>query len=103
MPHQLEGFKMAERIGMNARRLAVAMMLAVSVGVVFSWWTWLHSAFQKGVATGFTGYVGIPWESFNRLERWLRSPGHTGYPELGFIGIGLCFSLTMMFLRTRFL
>ena len=103
MPHQLEGFKMAERIGMNARRLAVAMMLAVSVGVVFSWWTWLHSAFQKGVAAGFTGYVGIPWESFNRLERWLRSPGHTGYPELGFIGIGLCFSLTMMFLRTRFL
>ena len=55
------------------------------------------------MAAGFTGYVGILWESFNRLEQWLRSPGDTGYPELGFIGIGLCFSLTMMFLRTRFL
>ena len=103
MPHQLEGFKMAERVGMNARRLAAAIMIAVAVGVVSSLWIWLHSAYQEGVASGFTGYVGIPWESFNRLERWLRYPGNTSYPELGFIGIGLFFSLIMMFFRTRFL
>ena len=103
MPHQLEGFKMAERVGMNARRLAAAIMIAVAVGVVSSLWIWLHAAYEEGVASGFTGYVGIPWESFNRLERWLRYPGNTNYPELGFIGIGLSFSLIMMFLRTRFL
>ena len=103
MPHQLEGFKMAERVGMNARRLAAAIMIAVAVGIVSSLWIWLHSAYEEGVASGFTGYVGIPWESFNRLERWLRYPGNTSYPELGFIGIGLFFSLIMMFLRTRFL
>jgi len=103
MPHQLEGFKMAERVGMNTKRLAAAMMMAVAVGIVASLWAWLHSAYGKGVASGFTGYVGIPWESFNRLDRWLRYPGNTNYPELSFIGIGLFFSLIMMFLRTRFL
>jgi hypothetical protein len=103
MPHQLEGFKIAERVGIDARKLAAAMMIAVAVGIVSSLWAWLYSAYQKGVASGFTGYVGIPWESFPRLERWLRYPGNTSYPELGFIGIGLFFSLIMMFLRVRFL
>lgn len=103
MPHQLEGFKIAERLGMNARRLAAAMMIAVVVGVVSALWSLLYSAYNKGVASGFMGYVGIPWESFNRLARWLRYPGDTNYPELGFIGAGFLFSLTMMFLRVRFL
>jgi hypothetical protein len=103
MPHQLEGFKMAERVGMNARKLAAVMMLAVTVGVVSALWALLHSAYQKGVASGFMGYMGLPWESFNRLASWLRYPGNTNYPELGFIGIGLLFSLAMMFLRVRFL
>jgi len=103
MPHQLEGFKIAERLGMNAKRLAACMMIAVVVGVISALWSLLYSAYNKGVASGFMGYVGIPWESFNRLAGWLRYPGDTNYPELGFIGAGFLFSLAMMSLRVRFL
>jgi len=103
MPHQLEGFKIAERVGIDAKKLAAVMMIAVTVGVISALWALLHSAYQKGVASGFMGYMGLPWESFNRLAWWLRYPGDTNYPELGFIGIGLLFSLAMMFLRVRFL
>jgi hypothetical protein len=103
MPHQLEGFKIAERLGMNAKRLAAGMMIAVVVGVVSALWSLLYSAYNKGVSSGFMGYVGIPWESFNRLARWLRYPGDTNYPELGFIGAGFLLSLAMMSLRVRFL
>ena len=71
MPHQLEGFKIAERVGIRPKRLAIAMMIAVTVGVVSALWALLHSAYQTGVSSGFTGYVGIPWESFRRLAGWM--------------------------------
>jgi hypothetical protein len=103
MPHQLEGFKIAERVGIRPKRLAIAMMIAVTVGVVSALWALLHSAYQTGVSSGFTGYVGIPWESFRRLAGWMHYPGNTNSAELTFIGIGLTFSLIMMLLRFRFL
>ena len=33
MPHQLEGFKMAERVGMNAKKLAAAILLGMILGL----------------------------------------------------------------------
>ena len=98
MPHQLEGFKIAERVGIRPKRLAIAMMMAITVGVVSALWALLHSAYKTGIASGFSGYVGIPWESFRRLAGWMHYPGNTNSAELAFIGIGLTFSLTMMLL-----
>ena len=103
MPHQLEGFKMAERVGINAKRLAIAMMVAIAIGIVASLWALLHSAYSKGVAAGFMGYTGLPRESFGRLAWWLNHPTSTNLPELGFIGIAFLFSIGMMVLRFRFL
>jgi len=103
MPHQLEGFKIAERVGIRPKRLAIAMMIAVTIGVVSALWALLHSAYKTGVSSGFTGYVGIPWESFRRLAGWMHYPGNTNSAELTFIGIGLTFSLIMMLLRFQFL
>lgn len=103
MPHQLEGFKLAERVGLDFKRLTMAMIIAIAVGIPSSLWALLHSAYKKGVASGFMGYVGIPWESFGRLANWIHYPSHTNYPELGAIGAGLLFSLTLMFLRFQFL
>jgi len=103
MPHQLEGFKIAERAGIDNRKLVMVMMCATFVGIVSALWSLLHSAYKTGVASGFIGYTGLPWESFNRLGWWLRYPGGTNYPEMGFIAGGLIFSIIMMFLRVRFL
>jgi len=103
MPHQLEGFKIAERAGINPKKLVAAMVIAVFLGIIASLWALLHSAYKTGVASGFTGYVGIPWESFSRLAWWIHYPIGTDYPALGFIGIGFVFSLVMMLLRLRFL
>ncbi len=103
MPHQLEGFKIAERTGINSRRLAAVMILSIVVGIIAALWALLHSAYQRGVDSGFMGYMGIPRESFNRLGHQIRYPAGPNYPELGFIGFGLLLSLATMFLRTRFL
>jgi len=103
MPHQLEAFKMAKILNISAKKLAFAIMLSIVVGVISAFWAFLHSAYRSGVDSGFTAYVGIGWEAINRLAWWMQEPRGTNYPELGFIGIGLSFTLIMMFLRVRFL
>ena len=94
---------MAERVGISAKQLTIAMMVAVAIGIVASFWALLHSAYNKGVAVGFIGYTGLPGESFGRLASWMNSPSSTNFAELGFIGIAFLFSLAMMSLRFRFL
>ena len=103
MPHQLEGFKLAEHAGINSKRLAAAMMIAVAVGVISALWALRHAAYDIGVASGFAGFVGIPGESFPRLASWIQYPSNTNSGQFGFIGIGFLFSLLLIFLRSRFL
>ena len=103
MPHQLEGFKLAQMVGINSKRLAVVMLFSAVVGIIFSLWSLLHSAYKVGVSAGFLGYVGIPWESYGRLASRLQYPRGTDYPGLIFIGLGFMFSLILMAMRMRFL
>jgi hypothetical protein len=95
MPHQLEGFKLAERSKMDGRRLAFAMSLAVLVGLLASFWIYLDVSYRFG-GSAWTG-----WESFNRLQRWLTYPSGTDYPAVSFIGVGMLFSIFLQLMRTR--
>lgn len=103
MPHKLEAFKMAKILNMDSGKLTIVMIVAVTVGIISGFWALLYSAYRSGVDSGFTAYVGIGWEAINRLAWWLQDLRGTNYNELGFIFIGLAFSLMMMFLRFRFL
>lgn len=95
MPHQLEGFKLAEQTGINTRRLTYAICLAVLVGMIASFWIYLHVTYRFG-GSGWTG-----WESFNRLQQWLSYPGGTDYPAASFIGAGMVFSIFLQIMRVR--
>ena len=97
MPHQLEGFKLAERGGFRRRPLVFAMLLAVLVGSLSSFWAYLHDVYRFGSGGGFG------WEPFNRLQQQLNYPTTTNVPEVTFIGVGFFFSLLLMFLRIRFI
>jgi hypothetical protein len=95
MPHQLEGLKLAERSGMNERRLALAMSLAVLAGLLVSFWIYLDVSYRFG-GSGWTG-----WEAFNRLQRGLAYPSGTDYPAVSFIGMGMIFSIFLQLMRQR--
>ena len=49
MPHQLEGFKLAERTGTSNKRLALAMMLAVALGSLSAFWALIDRAYRLGM------------------------------------------------------
>ena len=97
MPHQLEGFKLAERASINNRRLFALMVWATVLGAFASFFSYLTIAYRQG---------GLYWtgnEAFGRLEKWLTLPRSTDTPALIFIGVGFVLTLLLASMRMRFL
>lgn len=96
MPHQLEGFKIAERIGTNNRKLFYAMVVAIILGALSGFWAYLHVTYKTG-ATLWRGR-----EIFGRLDKWLNNPVQPDCYGVSFIGIGMVFTVILMAMRKRF-
>ena len=104
MPNQIEAFKMAEVTRMGNRRLWAAMLVAIVIGILATFWANLDITFRNGAiakAGGFKGWVGR--ESFSRLQRWLHNPSDPNLTGIGFMGIGSLLTILMMFMRMHFL
>ena len=105
MPHQLEGFKLAERTGMDGRRLSLAMMLATVVGVLAAFWAYLHMFYREGADSGL-GWHALGngrWSFSHNLESWLNHLAPADGIRVLFMGIGMVFTFSLMMMRTRFL
>jgi hypothetical protein len=104
MPNQIEAFKMAEVTRMGNRRLWVAMLIAIIVGILATFWANLDITYRNGAiakAGGFKGWVG--WESFNRLQRWLHNPSDPNWIGAAYMGAGAALTTLMMYMRMHFL
>ena len=107
MPHQLEAFKIAERTGMNTKRLVAAMMIAVLFGALASFWATVSELYRLGGAiTGAGGGVG-PSIGHIYQFRWLA--GLLAYPRdpdataMGFMAGSMGFTFLLMLMRMRFI
>jgi hypothetical protein len=98
MPHQLEGFKMAERTRMESKKLVGAMMLAAVVGSIAGFWALLTASYRHGMREHAFGRE--PWE---RLSRWLVTSSETDYPAALFTLIGFVLTVLLSMMRLRFL
>jgi hypothetical protein len=98
MPHQLEGFKIAERTGLSNRRLLIAMVAAMIVGVYVSSWAFLHAAYRLSATANWR-----PQFAFNRLQVWLSYPSPPDYPAVGAMLSGLALTMLLWAMRMRFL
>jgi hypothetical protein len=97
MPHQLEGFKLAERSRMNTRRYFWAIALAAVVSSLTSFWAILDLSYRFSIAN-----VGKVNESFGRLQRWLITPTSPDIAASLAMGIGSVLTLFFAIMRTRF-
>ena len=98
MPHQMEGFKLASDARMNPRRLWAAMMLAVVVGALVSFWMMLDISYRSGALRARWGN-----EAYSRLERWLTYLSGPEVTESLFMLLGFCVTLILMIMKIRFL
>ncbi|MBM3235747.1 hypothetical protein FJZ31_05565 [Candidatus Poribacteria bacterium] len=99
MPHQLEGFKLADRAKMNSRGVLKASLIATIVGTLVAFWIILASGYRNsGVVMSWAG-----WEPFTRLQMWLSHPTSPDIAGMGFFAYGLLFGIFLMVMRIRFL
>jgi len=98
MPFQLEGFKMAERGGIDERKLWKFMMLSVCIGIALCFVAFLQAAYKWGSLGTWRGQ-----ETYSNLKRWLTYPTNTDGIFLSFTSIGLIFVLAIMAFRLKFL
>jgi len=104
MPCQIESLKIGDRVGMNSHRLAQAMTLAIGIGAVATFWTYLQVAYHYGTLARCRGWVGnFGWESYNPLQSWLQYPRGTDTRAVTFMGGGFAFVFFLYIMRTRFL
>jgi len=100
MPHQLEGFKLAERTNTSNSKMVYAMLAAIFVGILTTFWAFLHNSHHIGMA-GRLEWFG--WEPMNRLQSWLNNPTGPNYSTSTFLAIGMLFTFFLAFMRMRFL
>ena len=102
MPNQLEAFKLAERAKINTKRLVWIMMSATVVGVLASFWAYLHGLYQIGASSSTGSVVEIGWETFDRLQTWLSNPTGPDYGAVRAMGTGFATTIFLYFLRHSF-
>jgi len=97
MPHQLEGFKLAERTRTNHRRMLWGMILAIAVTGPVAFWAYLDDGYRYGAAIGYS------WRPFNLLQSWLYYPSSPDFGAIGGLIFGGLSTLFLMFMRMRFI
>ncbi|GIX05756.1 MAG: hypothetical protein KatS3mg115_0159 [Candidatus Poribacteria bacterium] len=103
MPHQLEGFKMAERVRLNNRHLGIAMILAVVFGSFAAFWAFLDLAYRYGAASKIVGpALWFGRETYTRLESWLLVVREPDPARIVFHLIGGTITLLLAAMRSRF-
>ena len=102
MPNQVESLRIGDRGGIPGKTLVLCMALAIGIGAVATFWTYLQVGYQYGVLARCEGHVGhFGWESFNPLQSWLQYPKEVNYPAITFMSGGFIFVFLLHFLRTH--
>ena len=85
MPNQIEAFKLAESTGMGNRRLWMAMLIAIIVGILATFWANLDHHLPERCYCESRWIQGMGWKG---VVQSASSDGSTNPTEPNVIGIG---------------
>lgn len=105
MPHQLEGFKMGERMKSSAKEMFYVCVIASAVAMPIGFWMILHNYFHYGAGTAKVQNwaTGLGQEAVQNLTKWLSNPTPTNTTSLEFVGIGFGFAWFLNWMRMKFI
>jgi hypothetical protein len=99
MPCQLEAMKMGQQGGVNMSGMGFAMMFAMFVGGLASFWAALHLQYGAGINM----MTAHNWGQFQQLKSWNDSPVQPDFWGQIWVGFGFIAAMGMNWMRTRFL
>jgi hypothetical protein len=100
MPHQLEGFKLAEQSRSAQRPWFWALMIAGVVGALAGFWAMLHLMYEYGATAKSAGTFGS--EAYRQLEGWLKNPQPSNDTAMRAILVGGGTAFFLQGMRVRF-
>ena len=103
MPHQLEAFKIADRVGISNRTMLVVLVIACMVGIQSSLWLYPYVIYKEGVAGASEQILAGGTETYTFLANWLTNPQPSNWTNIMVMGAAFVLNMGMMFMRTRFL
>ena len=103
MPHQLEGFKIAEQTGFSSRPVFWFLILATGMGILSAFIIFPQVLYRYGAEARAGGMRAVGWDSFNRLSDWLQHPRTPDWIGNGFLLLGLLLTFVLTFLRRTLL
>ncbi|MDO8598362.1 MAG: hypothetical protein Q7R45_17265, partial [Sulfuricaulis sp.] len=104
MPHQLEGYKIAERTNTPARQMFIAMCIAAVVAMPIGFWMLLHNYFNLGGSTAKMEYwaLGMGGETWSTVGDRLKNPTPPNTTAMGFVVVGFIVSMALGAMRRMF-
>ncbi|MGQ9610943.1 MAG: DUF6785 family protein [bacterium] len=99
MPQQLEGFKIAQRTGINPSTVVYATVIGTIFGILSSFWAELHMLYKAPDAPG----SGFSWESMNILLSRLNFLKDPDIGAMNFMTLGAAFTTFLSIMRMKFL
>jgi len=104
MPHQLDGYKLAEEMSIAPARMTWAMGGATALGVPVAFWGALAVWHALGAtAKGEVWRIRQGRMPFERLATYLQAPQPGDLTGLIFVAFGLAFTVGLFAMRTQFL
>jgi len=103
MAHQVEGLYLANRVGIESRKLFLCMILAGIVGAFSGFWAFLHLAYERGTTTQFHSGWWFGYEPFRRITGWIQSPTPANVGANWAMLIGFLFTIALMLMRLHYL
>ncbi len=104
MPHQLEGYHIAHRLGKEKRRLTVAMTLALVVTVFASFFILLDLYYKEGGDSGKFNWTSQMYGNYaySQMKSWITQPSSPDVGQIGGMAFGAVFGFFLMAMRRRF-
>jgi hypothetical protein len=103
MPHQLETFKLSERIGAERRGFIYALVVACVLAGPMAMWAMLNHSYEIGAQNAAPVVVYFGYEPWAKFQSWVNNLSTTNIQSVGFTLFGLFITLALMFARMRFI
>jgi len=103
-PHQFEGLYFASRTGLNGRRLLLATVAFIALGLAWAWFWTLFLSCNRGLGT-YRGsfHTWFAQETWTQLAGWLNADAPVAWGRAGAGVVGFVGYWAIMAVRSRWL